>query len=158
MSQHGSDHGADQGADNGEADPVVTEALGAYGRGGSFGRALAALSRSRVLVPVVAAPQELGSDMGSEMVTVLLTGRDGRQAMLAFTGLAALAHWRSDARPVPKHATEAARSAVTDGAAALVVDVAGPVVVTIEGDDLTSLAAGLVLVETASGHAWAVTR
>lgn len=154
MSQHGSDHGADQGADNGEADPVVTEALGAYGRGGSFGRALAALSRSRVLVPVVAAPPELGS----EMVTVLLTGRDGRQAMLAFTGLAALAHWRSDARPVPKHATEAARSAVTDGAAALVVDVAGPVVVTIEGDDLTSLAAGLVLVETASGHAWAVTR
>lgn len=59
----------------------------------------------------------------------LLTGRDGRLALLAFTGTGPLAQWRADAR-----------AALAEGAVALLVDVAGPVQLAVEGPDLAALA------------------
>ena len=54
---------------------------------------LAVLQRARLLVPVVAVlgevehdEQGLAHDKTSDMATVLMTGRDGRSALLAFTG------------------------------------------------------------------------
>jgi len=141
-------------ADHGEADPAVSAALAAYARGGHRATVLAALSRSRLLVPVVAVPEPGGGS--TEMATVLLTGRDGRTALLAFTGVTALASWRPDARPVPRAVAEVASAALAEGAAAVVVDVAGPVSFTVEGDDLDNLAAGLVLLEADDGYVWAL--
>ena len=75
------------------------------------------------------------------MVLPTLIGRDGRPAVLAFTGLDALARWRPDARPVPAEADRVWRAAVADGCA-VVIDVAGPVPLAVEGARLAALAAG----------------
>ena len=75
------------------------------------------------------------------MVLPTLIGRDGRPAVLAFTGLDALARWRPDARPMPAEADRVWRAAVADGCA-VVIDVAGPVPLAVEGARLAALAAG----------------
>jgi hypothetical protein len=153
--------------DTGGADPVLRAALEAYaGRGGGQAEVLQALSASggstRLLVPVVAVLGDVerdaegrAHDKTSDMATALLTGRDGRRALLAFTSLETLAAWRPDARPVPVSATLAARSALQEGAAALVIDVAGPTMYAVEGDLLDALAHGWTLVRTPDGFAWA---
>lgn len=151
--------------DDGAADPAVTRALADLEAGtGSYPAVLAALVRSRLLVPVVAVPGEveyddqgLAHDKTSDMATVLLTGADGRRALLAFTGMATLTAWQADARPVPVTARDAARAAVQDGADALVVDLAGPVRFVVEGPDLLAVAEGWQLVllgDDAAEAAW----
>jgi len=97
---------------------------------------------------------EMRVSSGVEMGTALLTGRDGRQALLAFTGLETLAAWRADARPVPVTAALAARSALQEGAAALVVDLAGPTTYVVEGEVLEGLARGWTLVRSDDGLVW----
>src|SRR5580704_961646 len=113
--------------DRGGADPRVTSALAAYQAGqGSEQAALGALAAARLLVPVIAVLGDGSStdtegdthgDKDSEMVLPTLIGRDGRPAVLAFTGLDALARWRPDARPVPAEADRVWRAAVADGCA-----------------------------------------
>jgi hypothetical protein len=122
---------------------------------------LAALQRTRLLVPVVAVLGEvehdeagLAHDKTSDMAAVLLKGGDGRLALLAFTGTATLAAWDPAARPVPVSAQVAAQSALQDGAEALLVDVAGPVSLVVEGDDLDGLARGWTLARIGAGTAW----
>jgi hypothetical protein len=139
--------------DRGAADPRVTAALAAYQAGqGSERAALGALTAARLLVPVIAEQShegqshegQSGKDQGdkdSVMVLPTLIGRDGRAAVLAFTGLDALARWRPDARPVPAEADRVWRAAVADGCA-VVIDVAGPVPLAVEGARLAALAAG----------------
>jgi hypothetical protein len=176
--QHGGQHGGrrqipDPGfaGDDGSADPAVAAALAAYGAGSGRGQdegdpalrrtALAALQRSRVLVPVVAVPGEVeyddqghAHDKTSDMATVLITGADGRRALLAFTAIESLQRWDPAARPVPVSLTDAARAARQDGADALLVDLAGPVMFVVEGDDLDAVADGHALVDLGDGWAW----
>ena len=164
MRAHG--HGLQQPAfpdDDGSADPAVRSALAAYDADPATGHpaALAALQDSRLLVPVVATlgevevdDQGLAHDKSSDMAAVLVTGRDGRTALLAFTGTETMAAWNPQARPVAVTARDAARSALHDGAAALVVDLAGPVLFAVEGQDLRDLADGLVLREVEGGWGW----
>lgn len=148
--------------DSGEAAPEVAQALAAYAdRSGGYADALAALCEARVLVPVVAVLGEVeydehgrAHDKSSDMATVLLTGADGRQALLAFTSMATLAAWQADARPVPVLLRDAAKAALQDRADALVVDVAGPVPFAIEGQDLGALAAGYRLARVGDSTAW----
>jgi len=135
--------------DRGAADPRVAAALAAYLAGqGSEQAALSALASARLLVPVVATladssgPADASQgDKDSEMALPTLIGRDGRPALLAFTGLDALARWRPDARPVPAEAGRVWRAAVAEGCA-VVIDVAGPVPLAVEGARLAALAAG----------------
>lgn len=127
-------------------------------------RAVAALCTDRLLVPVVATATRLGETTGglagdkeAEMAVVLLRGPDGSQALLTFTGLDALQAWDRQARPVPVTLDRAAETALAEGAAAVLVDVAGPATLVIEGDVLTSLAAGHRLVQTAGAEfGWAM--
>jgi hypothetical protein len=140
--------------DHGSADPALAAALAAYAVDpGRHLEVLLALQHARLLVPVVAVlgevehdEQGLAHDKTSDMATVLLTGHDGRQALLAFTSLETLAAWRADARPVPVAAVLAARSALQEGAAALLVDVAGPTPYAVEGRVLEGLASGWTVV------------
>ena len=122
---------------------------------------LRALQESRLLVPVVAVlgeveydEQGLAHDKTSDMATVLMKGRDGRMALLAFSGTEALTRWNPEGRPVPVTARDAARAALHDGAEALLIDVAGPVMCVVEGADLEALAEGGELVDLAGRHAW----
>ncbi|HVX55561.1 SseB family protein [Nocardioides sp.] len=148
--------------DDGTTAPAVAAALEAYrGDRSAYSLVLGALADARLLVPVVAVLGEveydehgLAHDKTSDMATVLLTGRDGRQALLAFTSMATMAAWRADARPVPVPTRDAARAAMQEEAAAIVVDVAGPVTVAIEGEDLAALARGWQLTRVGESTAW----
>jgi hypothetical protein len=142
--------------DSGEASAEVTAALLAYDADPDrrHDATLAVLQRARLLVPVVAVlgevehdEQGLVHDKTSDMATVLMRGRDGRNALLAFTSTQALHRWNPDARPVPVPVAKAAEAAVQDGAAALLVDVAGPGFFVVETDDLAELARGRELVQ-----------
>ena len=144
--------------DEGSADPVLGAALAAYDAdpdsGARWLAALAALQGTRVLVPVVAtADPAVEGDKLTDMSAVLMQGRSGRTALLAFTGLTSMRTWDPAARPVPVSVPDAARAALHNGAQALLVDVAGPVLLAVEGDDLQALAAGHRLVRLLDG-AW----
>jgi SseB protein N-terminal domain len=153
--------------DVGAVDPGLAAALAAYGQADAEGAAeahhavLAVLQDTRLLVPVVAMLGEVEYDQGlareksSDMAAVLMTGRDGRTALLAFTGTPALMQWNPVARPVPVTSRQAAQAAIQDDAAALLVDVAGPVMFVVEGDDLHALAEGHRLVRLEQGWGWA---
>jgi len=163
--------------DVGGSDPTLSAALTAYAADPARHlEVFAALRGARLLVPVVAVLGEAEVDEAGlthdktsdmpvssevempvssevEMATALLTGRDGRQALLAFTGLDSLAAWRADARPVPVAAALAAQSALQEGASALVVDVAGPTTYAVEGALLEGLARGWSITRTDDGIA-----
>jgi len=137
--------------DTGQVDPELAAALTAYDAAPDDPDAtravLARLAQTRLLVPVVAIlgevehdEQGLAHDKTSDMAAVLMTGRDGRKALLAFTGTAALQAWDPSARPVPVTARHAALSALQDEASALLIDVAGPVMFVVQGADLRALA------------------
>jgi len=137
--------------DTGQVDPELAAALTAYDAAPDDPEAhravLARLPQTRLLVPVVAIlgevehdEQGLAHDKTSDMAAVLMTGRDGRKALLAFTGSAALQAWDPSARPVPVTAKHAAQSALQDEASALLIDVAGPALFVVEGADLRALA------------------
>lgn len=146
--------------DDGTSSPDVLAALAAAAQDASqYPQALRAIAASRVLVPVVAVlgeveydDQGLAHDKSSDMATVLLTGADGRIALLAFTGSETLTAWNPEARPVPVPMRVAAQSAIQDNADALVVNLAGPSTFVLEGDDLVGVAAGWELASV--GEAW----
>ena len=136
--------------DTGQVDPELAAALTAYDAAPDDPAAtravLTRLAYTRLLVPVVAILGEvehddhgLAHDKTSDMAAVLMTGRDGRKALLAFTGTAALQAWDPSARPVPVTARHAALSALQEQASALLIDVAGPVMFVVEGADLRAL-------------------
>ncbi len=148
--------------DTGAAAPEVTAALAAYAADRTrYADALAALQDARLLVPVVALLGEvehdehgLAHDKSSDMASVSITGRDGRTALLAFTGTDRMQAWDPGARPVPVPARLAAGSAIQDGAAALLIDVAGPVSLVVQGEDLSALAAGWRLGRVGERTGW----
>lgn len=154
--------------DDGAADPAVAAALAAYDASPTErdrGLAVvAALQESRVLVPVVAVAGEtetdeqgLVHDKTTDMAAVLMTGRGGRQALLAFSGLDRLQHWDPAARPVPVTLADAARSALQQRADALVLDVAGPVLFPVDAELLRPLAEDHRLLRLADGGwGWAL--
>ncbi|NYH54327.1 hypothetical protein HNR06_003916 [Nocardiopsis arvandica] len=134
--------------DDGSADPEVEARLREHASGRNGDRqVLAALSGSRVLIPVVATATGteegfggLTKDKHSEVAVPIMTGKDGRRGMLAFTSVDAVRRWRPDARPVPFTTKDACQAAVEEGADALVIDVAGPAPYTVQGRFLTMLA------------------
>ncbi|WP_435741290.1 SseB family protein [Nocardioides sp. SYSU DS0663] len=148
--------------DTGEPPAALVAATTSYAADARrYPEVLGALTACRLLVPVVAVlgeveldEQGLARDKSSDMAAVLLTGADGRRALLAFSGTAAMAAWDPAARPVPVPAQLAAQAAVQEGAAALLVDVAGPVRVVVEGEDLRALAAGWTLARVGERSAW----
>ncbi len=141
--------------DDGSASPELVAALTAYDADpdSRHNATLAVLQHERLLVPVVAVlgevehdEQGLAHDKSSDMAAVLMRGRDGRNALLAFTCLASLHRWDPAGRPVPVTAGAAAEAALDVGAAAVVVDVAGPVSFVVEAGDLGELGRGSELV------------
>ena len=90
--------------DTGEAEPALVAALAAYDAAprdpDTYLACLEVLRTARLLVPVVALLGEvevdergLAHDKSSDMAAVLLTGADGRTALLSFTGTAAMTAW-----------------------------------------------------------------
>jgi len=148
--------------DDGTADPALAAALARFADDpGRHLEVFFALQNARLLVPLLAVPGDAELDNAgrtrektSDMATALVTGRDGRQALLGFTSTETMAAWRADARPVPVAAPMVARSALQGGVAALLVDLAGPTMYVLEGELLEGLAGGWALANTGQGLAW----
>ena len=148
--------------DTGEASPDTRRLIAAAATEATptaYLRAIAALCVDRLLVPVVATATRLGetvaglaSDKEAEMSLVILQVRDGRRALLAFTGLDALQSWQPDARPVPVTIDVAAEAAKNEELTVVLIDVAGPHPLVIEDEMLAELAVGHRLVELADGQ------
>ncbi len=105
--------------DDGLIDPRLADALG------DDAKVIAAYGEARVFVPIVATLGERatdGSDKSADMAAVLMTGADGRKALLTFSSVAALEAWNPAARPVPVWGREAAQAALDEGASALLLD------------------------------------
>jgi hypothetical protein len=144
--------------DDGSVDPALGQALLERDQGAI----LLALTKARLLVPVVAMlgeveydEQGLAHDKTSDMAVALLQGQDGRNALLAFTSTDSLARWSPEARPMPAQARLVATAAIQEGAAAVVLDVAGPAPAVLETDDVRRLAAGLQVVRLEDGgYGW----
>jgi len=136
--------------DDGTVDPALAEAFG------DDARVLAVLGDVRVFVPVVAllGDEPAGTDKEADMAAVLMTGADGRNALLAFSSVATMTTWDADARPVPVWGRQAARAALDEGASAMLLDLAGPTFTVVETADVEHLAAGHRLVTTDAGPAW----
>lgn len=121
--------------DDGAVPDAVAAALAAHraGEDPHRQRLAAALATARVLVPIMAVATETGTtahgltgDNGADMAMVSITAPDGTTVLPLFTSVAALAAWRTDARPVPVVAPQAAQAAVQEGCTALLIDPATP--------------------------------
>jgi hypothetical protein len=123
---------------------------------GDDARVLAVLGEVRVFVPVVALLDDVPADGDKEadMAAVMMTGADGRRALLAFSSVATMTAWNTDTRPVPVWGRQAARAALDEGASAVLLDLASPTFTVIETADVEHLAAGHRLVSTEAGTAW----
>ncbi len=135
--------------DDGRADPSLVAAVEEWVAGRvELDHVVAALAGTRLLVPVLAheAPDgAVGPDgeRAADTGVVALRTPDGRTALPVFSGVAALAAWRPDARPVPAEAARAAASALAEGWSLLVLDPAGPHTVLVPRPAVQALAAGL---------------
>jgi len=139
--------------DDGLADPRLTVAFG------DEAAVLGVLPQVRVFVPIVPVLGEVatdGSDKSADMAAVLMTGADGRNALLLFSSVSALEAWNATARPVPVMGADAARAALDEGASAMLLDLGGPGFTVIETEDVQHLADGHRLITTPDGPAWVV--
>lgn len=138
--------------DDGTVAPALAEAFG------DDVAVLQALGDARVFVPIVALLGETPAqgDKNADMAAVLMTGADGRQALLAFSSVQTMAVWDPQARPVPILGRDAALAAIDEKASAILLDLANPSFTVVETDDLQHLAAGHRLTRTAAGQAWVV--
>lgn len=139
--------------DDGSAPAVLADALEVYARDrAARSRVVDALARSRLLVPVVAVPDEtesnattpvdptgLGAGKSSHMATVSLVQADGRRGLLAFTCVASMSAWDPGARPVPARGVDVAAAALEEGAQGVLLDIAGPIRFALDGEDLQRL-------------------
>lgn len=133
----------------------------AAGLAAAFGddlRVLQVLPDVRVFVPIIALLGETPAegDKDADMAAVLMTGADGRTALLAFSSVDAMKAWDPQARPVPILGRDAARATLDEKAAAILLDLANPSFTVVETDDVAHLAAGHRLVDSAAGPAWIV--
>jgi hypothetical protein len=149
--------------DDGGADPDLLRALREYSETARAYSVLAALSRARLLVPIVAMPGQpepgaVGEPQmhhsSADVAVVLFQRPDGRKALLAFTSVETMRAWDADARPRPLWIKDVARAAADEGADAVLLDLEGPVRFAVEAAELRHLAAGHDLVATPQGHAW----
>lgn len=155
--------------DDGTADPQLRRDLaGALsGDPNDYLGAIAGLCTARLLVPVTATataeaavhapgPVErlLTVDKEADMAVVMLQAKDGRHALLGFTGQDSLETWDASTRPVPVTLDTVARTAQQEGAAAVIIDIEGPHPVVLEGEVLDQLARGHRLVRVDDGFGW----
>lgn len=136
--------------DDGAAQPTLAAALG------DDLAVLQALPEARVFVPIVPLLGETPTDgdKNADMAAVLMTGADGRQALLAFSSVTTMAAWDPRARPVPVLGRDAALAALDEGASALLLDLGSPSFSVVEHDDVQHLADGHRLVLSEVGAAW----
>ena len=92
------------------------------------------LAHQRLLIPVLAEVESIaeGVEKDSNMQKVEFVAKDGRRALLAFTGVDSLALWDPNARPIPRGSHVIAQAVLEEELDAMIIDIAGPVPVAID--------------------------
>lgn len=141
-------HGTDFADDDGEtpdelrtAVSAVREVAGAVARGDADPDALAeanadailALSRVRVLIPLLAEAGDTGItpdgrtvEKSQELSIVTIAAPDGRRVMPVFSSVTAMRAWHADARPIPVPGPQAALAAAQEETDLIIVDPGSP--------------------------------
>jgi len=128
-------------ADDGAPDPALAAAAEGWATDpGMLTELVSALGRARVLVPVVTGADDRAADRSTAVVA--LPTADGRTGLPVFSGVASLAAWHPEARPVPVPGARAAAAALAEGWELLVLDPAGPVTVVVPGPAVRAMAGG----------------
>jgi len=146
--------GGDQGHPDVRLGPAVTAGVATPAARAEL---LAALVQARVFAAVtatatgreVAPASGLSAESSAELAVLLVQAPDGSRALPVFSGLAELAAWRPDVRPVVLTGAQACQAAVDEGASAVLLDPAGPAI-ELTQDEMSSLADGRVPVPGSS--------
>ncbi|KAM9863977.1 SseB family protein [Leucobacter sp. BZR 635] len=112
----------------GGADPASIEALAGLRR-----TVLGELSRSRLLVPLLAEAGELGEtpdgrivEKSQELSIVTVASPDGRRVMPVFSSVEAMQRWNPGSRPIPVPGPQAAVAAAQEGTDLIIIDPGSP--------------------------------
>lgn len=144
--------------DAGHADAAVRAALAKSVASGSqvdYLDAVAQLCLTRLLVPLMASGDDTMTpdpERAGEMSAVMLRHPDGRQAMLAFTGVDSLTSWNDSARPIPATLDVVASTAAAAGAGTVLIDFEGPSPLVIDGEVLQHLSLSRRLTRLEDGN------
>ncbi|RGE23732.1 SseB family protein [Leucobacter sp. wl10] len=142
---HGTDFADDDGATPAElasAVAAVREAAARLSPGGgeplarlaaAHAEAILALSRVRLLIPLVAEAGDTGLtpegrvvDKSQELSIVTVAAPDGRRVMPVFSSVDAMRAWNAEARPIPVPAPQAALAAAQERTDLIIVDPGTP--------------------------------
>lgn len=115
-------HDNPHAGDNGETPPEVAERLTAWSAGtGSFTDLVAAIATNRLLIPLVThagddfdADHPVMEDKVQELAVVTVAGPNGENVIPAFTSVAAMTAWNTEARPIPIEAQRVALAAASE--------------------------------------------
>jgi hypothetical protein len=118
-------------------------------RARAHARAIAAITSSRLLAPLVAEAGDVGFtddglkvDKTQELALVYVGGPNGEKTLPVFSNVAAMRAWNPDARPIPVDGLRVAASAVHDGAEMVVVDPGAETEMAIRAKTLEAMALG----------------
>lgn len=120
--------------DDGTAPPELLAALAALQAGSGDEQAVVdALRPARVLVPLVAALGEAGSneagvtiDKSAELSIVTVAAPDGGTVLPVFASAEAMRRWNAKARPVPTRMQQVALAAAQEGTDRIILDPGSP--------------------------------
>ncbi len=116
--------------DTGEAPADVAESLTAWRAGtGSFTDLVAAFATNRFLIPLVThagddfdVDNPVMEDKVQELSVITVAGPSGEKVIPAFTSVAAMSAWNSEARPIPIEAQRVALAAASEQTDRIVVN------------------------------------
>jgi hypothetical protein len=123
-------HDNPHAGDTGEAPADVAEHLTAWRTGtGSFTDLVAAFATNRFLIPLVTHAGEdfdvdnpVMEDKVQELSVITVAGPSGEKVIPAFTSVAAMSAWNSEARPIPIEAQRVALAAASEQTDRIVVN------------------------------------
>ena len=123
-------HDNPHAGDTGETPIDVTERLNAWRAGtGSFTDLVAAFAVNRFLIPLVTYAGDdfdvnnpVMEDKIQELSVITVAGPSGEKVIPAFTSVAAMSAWNSDARPIPIEAQRVALAAASEQTDRIVVN------------------------------------
>lgn len=137
--------------DQGQADELLVSSIHALNAGtGNNEQVVAALSKARVLIPLLAELGESGEgahgqkvDKSADLAIVTVETPDGQDALPVFSSVEAMAIWNPTARPVPVSAQKAAIAAAQEGNTRIVLDAGNDTEFVVRRPALAAIAQGV---------------
>ena len=119
--------------DDGSARPQLIEALAEFQMSADASKVFVELSKSRLLIPLLANLGESGEgahgqtvDKSADLSIVTVKTPDGETGLPVFSSVQAMSLWNSTARPVPTDAIRAALAAASEDTKRIVLDPGSP--------------------------------